>query len=78
MSVPALDKSDVHRALPPTELMQSLRGIWKFEGEMLVVEVDQERSVLIASTYEGDPVDPRPVVLQGTQVQAFAPHRTDS
>ncbi len=40
------------------------------------VEVDQERHSLIASTYEGEPLDPRPVLRKGTQVKAFATNKT--
>jgi len=62
------------RDLPPAEVMQALRGIWKLDGQMVVLEVDQEKRVMIASTYEGEAVDPRPVIQRGTQVQAFEPH----
>ena len=50
------------RSLLPSDLMQALRGIWEMDDEMVVIEVDQERHVLIASTYEGEPRDPRPVI----------------
>jgi hypothetical protein len=63
------------RQLLPTELMQTLRGIWEHDDRMVVVEVDQERQVLIASTYEGEPLDPRPVIQKGIQVKAFEAHR---
>lgn len=63
------------RNLHASDLMQALRGIWELDEEMVVVEVDQERHVLIASTYEGEPLDPRPVIQKGVQVRAFQAHR---
>jgi hypothetical protein len=63
------------RDLQAADLMQALRGIWKLDDQMVVVEVDQERHSLIASTYEGEPLDPLPVLRNGTQVKAFAIHR---
>ena len=53
------------------ELFQALRGIWKFQGKELVLDVDQETGELLACTYEGEHVDPRPVITQGTQVRPF-------
>ena len=62
------------RSLQPAEVMQALRGIWKLDGEMVVLEVDQEKNVMIASTYEGEAVDPKAVIQGGVQVQAFQSH----
>ena len=64
-------KDPLFRSLPPAEVMQALRGIWKLDGDMVVLEVDQEKNVMIASTYEGEAVDPKPVIQRGVQVQAF-------
>lgn len=63
------------RDLQAADLMQALRGIWNVDEKMVVVEVDQERHTLIASTYEGEPLDPRPVIQKGIQVKAFAVHK---
>ena len=73
--VPDATGNIISRSLPPAGIMQALRGIWKLDGEMVVLEVDQERNVLIASTYEGKPVDPKPVIQRGVQVQTFEAHR---
>ena len=58
-----------HQAFVARALVRSLRG------EMVVVEVDQEKGVIIASTYLGQPVDPRPVICEGVQVKMFEKHR---
>ena len=75
MCPPAQTKKPLSRTLPPSELMQALRGLWELDGEMVVVEVDQEKGVIIASTYEGEAVDPRPVIQKGIQVRMFEQHR---
>lgn len=58
------------RILGP-ELFQALRGIWELEGQELVLDIDQETGELLACTYEGNHVDPRPVITRGVQVKAF-------
>ena len=75
MNIEARVMEPAFRNLLPTELMQALRGIWEHDNRMVVVEVDQERQVLIASTYEGEPLDPRPVIQKGVQVKAFEAHK---
>jgi hypothetical protein len=54
------------------ELLNALRGIWTLGGQELVLDIDQETGEVLASTYEGEPVDPRPVIVRGVQVRAFA------
>jgi hypothetical protein len=76
--VPDAKENLISRSLPPAAVMQALRGIWKLDGDMIVLEVDQEMNVLIASTYEGQPVDPKPVIQRGVQVQTFEAHRNGS
>ena len=73
--VPDAKGNLISRSLPPEGVMQALRGIWKLDGEMVVLEVDQEKNVLIASTYEGQPLDPKPVIQRGIQVETFEEHR---
>ena len=58
------------RILGP-ELFRALRGIWTLEGQELVLDIDQETGELLACTYEGEPIDPRPVITRGIQVRAF-------
>ena len=56
------------------ELLQALRGIWEMDGQKLVLEVDQETGELLACTYQGGKVDPRPIITRGIQVRAFETH----
>ena len=56
------------------ELLQALRGIWEMDGQKTVLEVDQEAGELLACTYQGGKVDPRPIITRGIQVQAFERH----
>ena len=62
-------------SLLPSDVRQALRGIWKQDEEMFVIEGDQERHVLMASTYGGEPPDARPVIQKGVQFRAFRTHR---
>ncbi len=56
------------------ELFRALRGIWTLEGVELVLDIDQETGELLACTYEGEHVDPRPVITRGIQVRPFEKH----
>ena len=60
--------------MSPPRLLQALRGIWEFEGQQLVLEVDQETGELMACTQEGEPVDPGPIVTGGLLVTPFRAH----
>ena len=64
-------KSDTNGRILGPELFRALRGIWELEGQELVLDIDQETGELMACTYEGDHVDPRPVITRGIQVRAF-------
>ena len=55
-------------------MLQALRGIWTLRGQELVLDIDQETGELMASTYEGKPVDPMAVIATGVQVRAFIEH----
>ena len=54
------------------ELLNALRGIWTLGGQELVLDIDQETGEVMACTYEGRRVDPRPVIARGVQIRAFA------
>ena len=71
MAPPSPPSSDSHGRILGPELFHALRGIWELEGQELVLDIDQETGELLACTYEGDHVDPRPVITKGVQIRAF-------
>ncbi|MBT8397825.1 MAG: hypothetical protein HKO65_19100 [Gemmatimonadetes bacterium] len=62
---------DTNGRIQAPELLHALRGIWKLGGQELVLDIDQETGELLACTYEGEHVDPRPVITKGIQVRPF-------
>lgn len=64
-------KGDSRGRIQARELFHALRGIWELEGQEMVLEIDQETGELLACTYEGEQVDPRPIITRGTQVRPF-------
>jgi hypothetical protein len=52
-------------------LLQALRGIWILDERELVLDVDQETGELMACTYEGEHMDPRPIITRGIQLRPF-------
>ena len=45
-------------------LFRALRGIWVLGGQEIALDVDQETGELMACTYEGEHLDPRPVITR--------------
>ena len=74
MAPPASPSDPAEGRIQGPELFHALRGIWTLEGQELVVDIDQETGELLACTYEGDHVDPRPVITRGVQVRPFEKH----
>ena len=74
MEAPSPPPDHPNGRVPLHELLQALRGIWEMDGQKLVLEVDQETGELLACTYKGAHVDPRPIITRGIQRQAFERH----
>ncbi len=67
MTPPSPPPSDSNGRIKAPELFPALRGIWRLEGQELVVDIDQDTRELVACTYEGEHVDPRPFITGGVQ-----------
>ena len=57
------------------DLFQALRGVWKFEGQKVVLEVDQETGELLGLTGEGEGIDPRAIVTKGVLIKRLTGRR---
>jgi hypothetical protein len=74
MSAPDTTSVGVPRIVPTETCIRALRGTWELRGELFVLEKEPETGVLIASTADGQRVNPIPIITMGKKVQGWESH----